>query len=374
MSAPELPKYPADVAFAFRRSRTVALQGKKAIEVLRVSIDASGNELVDPVPVYLIYQMDYSSASVYTLGTYRIQSVREPDALLDFEPYGLALGFSVRDKDFIDQSTYNINTIRTMKHIADVTLSKTNLTWEETDAKFIQYKDVKSHFPVKYVTPTIAPQSIQEDYATIVALKTNNKYKKPLDRIVYRKDEDKAIGFPEPPPAEPLPYHALGIVLAPKKPLKIKDQDEYKVSQTLHLSHSSGINAVGNVTKTTSVANEGQIFATATVDRLKFYRGNQPDYCEFWDGVGGVEDDGEFPIFGRATFFTQVPGFSDLGVKVDGSGSYDTMVLFGSLLGGWQSDVLNPRGPYKVRNKEIVEERAKHGFWMAMTGIGCEVM
>ncbi|KAJ3017484.1 UNVERIFIED_CONTAM: hypothetical protein HDU68_011670 [Siphonaria sp. JEL0065] len=362
----------ANVTFAFRRSRTVALLGKKAIEVLRVST-SFGIETIDPVPLYLIHQMDYSSASIYTLCTYRVQSVSEPEALLDFEPYGLALGFSVRDKEFQDQPTYNINTIRTMTHISDVTLSKTNLTWEEVDASHLEFKDVKKHYPVQYAQPAISPVSLGEEYTSAIALKISNKYKKPLDRIVYRKDEDKAIGFPE-VPMEPMPFHALGIKLAPKKPIKIKDHDEYKVSQTLNLLHSTGIQAAANAVKTSAVRNEGQIFATAKINRLEFYRGNTVDYVEVWDGIGGVDNDGEFPIFGRVTFFTEAPGFNDLGIKVDGSGSVDTMVLLGSLWGGWQSDVVNPRGPYKLRNREIVEERGKHAFWMAMTGIGCEVM
>ncbi|KAJ3281421.1 hypothetical protein HDU79_010790, partial [Rhizoclosmatium sp. JEL0117] len=147
----------------------------------------------------------------------------------------------------------------------------------------------------------------------------------------------------------------------------------YKITSVLNLRHATGLQAASGALQLSAIPNEGQVFAVATVDRLKLYRGKSWEEVEIWDGIGGVEDDGEFPIFGNVIFNSGAPGFEQLGLKWNGESNDNTLALFGSILCAWQSDCINPRGPFKLRNLEIKLDRGRQAFWMAVTGI-CEVM
>ncbi|KAJ3040420.1 hypothetical protein HDU99_010163 [Rhizoclosmatium hyalinum] len=253
-------------------------------------------------------------------------------------------------------------------------MSKTTLSWAEQDAQYIKYEELKRNYQSRTnSTPKTSPQSLGEDYKTVVALGVSNKYKKPLDRIVYRIDADQPVGFGPPPPEEAKPLHALGIKLDEKKLLKLSDDKEYKVNSVLELRHGSGLQAASGAMNVSAIPNEGQVFAVASVDRLKFFRGKSWEEVEIWDGIGGVEDDGEFPVFGQVAFNSDAPGFDQLGLALGRETNTETLVLFGSLLCAWQSDCINPRGPFKLRNLEIKLDRGRQAFWMAATGI-CEIM
>ncbi|ORY44062.1 hypothetical protein BCR33DRAFT_850716 [Rhizoclosmatium globosum] len=359
----------SSVTFVFRRSRTLALKGKRGIEVLQLKPDGS----IDPEPVALVHQMDFSAASPYTLCNFRIQSTSNPNDLLDFEPHGYALGFSIRDRDFKSLS-YDVNAMRTMNSICDITMSRTALSWAEQGAQYIKYEELKRIYQNRtFPTPKTSPQSLGEDYKTVVAMEVSNKYKKPLDRIVYRIDADQPVGFGPPPPEEAKPMHALGIKLDDKKFLKLSDDKEYKVNSVLELRHGTGLQSVPSEMYFSRIPNEGQVFAVASVDRLKFYRGKWWEEVEIWDGIGGVEDDGEFPVFGSVKFNTNTFGFGQLGLELGRDINTKTLVLLGSLLCAWQSDCINPRGPFQLRNLEIKLDRGRQAFWMAATGI-CEIM
>ncbi|KAJ3076955.1 hypothetical protein HDU98_010231 [Podochytrium sp. JEL0797] len=357
------------VTFAFRRSRTAAIDGKRAFEVLRSTTNDHGEEQLDPSPVYLIHQTDFSVSTPFTLANFRIQSAQDPDAMLDFEPYGFSLGFIVRDKESKTLDSYQVNAMRTLSAISDVTIAGKTLTWHEHEAECIAFSEVKKHYAkianAPFQDPLVSPHSILPDYKTSVALDVHRTTPKNLDRVIYRLDADQPVGFGPPPPSDPLPFHAMGIKLDPKKKLRIKEHENFKVSSVLHLV-ASGILVAG------VVAAAKPVLAVATADRMALYRGKQWQEVDLFDGIGGVESNGEFPVFGRVCFHTEEPDFAALGVKVDGSACLEMMALLGALVAGWQSDVVNPRAPFKLRNKEIVEERVKHGFWMAVTG--CEIM